>query len=261
MKNTQRNAAILSTLVTCALCACGGSAPAPAAPSQESQTNSVEKPGGSVVTAPAPEASGEKPAEKTPTMVLTETPADKLGSMPAGLGLKLGAKAPDATLTDVAGKTLKLSALYKEGATFIVFYRGGWCPFCNLQLQGLTAAKADFEAKGLKLVAISVDKPDEEAKTKAKHGVAFPMLSDSDLTAHKAFNVVQAPPEAEQKALAGYGINLESYSGKAHHNFAVPAIFLVDKTGAVKWMHIDEEYKTRPSAKQMIEVAAKALSK
>jgi peroxiredoxin len=194
-------------------------------------------------------------------MVLGETPADKLGSAPTRLGLKVGSKAPDAKLTDVSGKVETLSALYHEGPTFVVFYRGGWCPFCNMQLHALTTAKPDFDKKGLRIVAISVDKPEEEAKTQAKQGVPFPMLSDSDLATHKAFNVVHVPAEAEAKALAGYGIDLEKYSGKAHHSFAVPAIFLVDRTGVVRWEHVDEDYKTRPSTKQMLEVADRVLAK
>jgi peroxiredoxin len=248
----------LPSLFVAALVACGGSTPPAESPTQVTSTPVNPEPGPG--TAAVTPAVAEK-APEAPKMVLLDTPANKLGVVPAGFGLKLGAKAPDATLTDVTGKSEKLSALYKDGPTFVIFYRGGWCPFCNIQMQNLGAAKAAFEGKGYKIVAISVDKPDEEAKTKAKHGTAFPMLSDSDMAAHKAFNVVHAPPEAEQKALAGYGINLEAYSGKSHHSFAVPSIFLIDKAGVVKWVHVDEDYKTRPSAAQMIEAAEQALKK
>ena len=194
-------------------------------------------------------------------MVLAETPADKLGSAPAGLGLKVDSKAPDASLPDVSGKTIRLSALYSQAPTFVVFYRGGWCPFCNLQLHALATAKPDFDKEGLRVVAISVDKPDEEAKTTAKQGVTFPMLSDSDLATHRAFNVVHVPKEAEAKGLAKFGVDLEQYSGKSHHSFAVPAIFLVDRAGVVRWVHIDDDYKTRPSPQQMIEVGVRTLKK
>ena len=211
------------------------------------------------VTPTAPMA--DAPEKTPPAMVLGETAADKLGSVPAALGLKVGSKAPNAKLPSVTGKVESLSTLYREGPTFVVFYRGGWCPFCNLQLHALTTAKPDFDKKGLRIVAISVDKPDKGAETQAKHGVPFPMLSDSDLVAHKAFNVVHVPPEAEAKALAGYGIDLAQYSGKAHNNFAVPAIFLVDRSGVIKWVHVDEDYKTRPSPKQMLEVADRTLAR
>ncbi len=256
-----RTVRILTSLsLSAVLAACGGATP------EATQPTAATTPAASAPTAEAPASTAEasKPAtggDKPMTISLTDTPADKLGTVPAGLALKVGSKAPDGTLLDVSGQPQKLSALTKGSPTFVVFYRGGWCPFCNVQMHALSDAKADFEAKGIKVVAISVDKPDEEAKTKAKNGVPFPMLSDSDLAMHKAFNVVHAAPEAEQKALTGFGVSLTSYSGKTHNSFAVPSIFLIDKAGVIQWVHVDEDYKTRPSPKQMLEVAAKTLKK
>ena len=247
---------ILATLF--AVTACGGaSRAAPIAPpsAAEPQTTAAEKPQ-PPMTPPAVTAEAPKPM-----MTLTETPAEKLGTAPASLGLKMGTKAPDATLPDVTGKTQRLAKLYGEGPTFVVFYRGGWCPFCNLQLHDLMTAKPDFDKRGLRIVAISVDLPNESAKTQAKQGVLFPMLSDGNLAAHKAFHIVHVPSDTEAKALVGYGVDLEKYSGQSHHSFAVPSIFLVDKTGVVRWVHVDEDYKTRPSPKQMLEVAERALKK
>ena len=200
-------------------------------------------------TSPAPAA----PAGPT----LGETPDAKLGTAPSGFGIAVGQKAPDATLDDLTGKKQKLSDLYKAGPTLVVFYRGGWCPFCNLQLHDLAAAKADFEKRGIHLVAISVDKPSEEAKTQAKDGVPFPMLSDSKLVAHKAFKVVHATSADEQKKMASFGVDLGAYSGEAHKSFAIPSVFLVDKGGVIRFAHVDEDYKTRPSAKQLLGVADK----
>ncbi len=198
-------------------------------------------------------AGGPAPAK------LAETPAQRLGTAPPGLGIKVGDRAPDASLQDVSGKMRKLSDLYAHGPVFIVFYRGGWCPFCNLQLHELAQSKPEFDKRGVSLAAISVDQPSEEAKTRAKHGIPFPMLSDSKLVAHKAFNVVHVPGDAEQRAFAGYGIDLAAYSGEAHKSFAVPSIFLVDQAGIVRFAHVDPDYKTRPSAKQMLAVADTAL--
>jgi peroxiredoxin len=247
-------------LIQCVALALAGCESTSAEPHMTSAaTTATTAPMAAGPTSTAPPAAMPEKAPPPPT--LSETPADKLGLVEAGFGLKVGSKAPDATLPDVTGKVATLSALYHARPTFVVFYRGGWCPFCNMQLHALTAAKPDFDKKGLALVAISVDKPEEEAKTQAKHGVPFPMLSDSDLATHKAFNVVHVPPEAEAKAMAGYGIDLEKYSGRTHHNFAVPAIFLVDRTGVIRWAHVDEDFKTRPSPKQMLDVADRILVK
>src|SRR5215468_7786061 len=69
-----------------------------------------------------------------PTFTLADTPDAKLGTVPAGMGLKVGSKAPSLTLDSVTGDPQSLADLYAQGPTFVIFYRGGWCPFCNLQM-------------------------------------------------------------------------------------------------------------------------------
>jgi peroxiredoxin len=203
-----------------------------------------------------PAAAGSAPAPASPAQFeIAETPLDRLGSAPRGFGLKVGDKAPDALLPDVSGKTESLAELVSRGPTLLIFYRGGWCPFCNLWLHDYAVAKPEFDRRGVRIVAISVDKPSEEAKTQAKQGVPFPMLSDPKLVAHQAYRVVHVPGDAERRGMAGYGIDLAAYSGESHGDFAVPAIFLIDRDGAVRFVHVDEDYKTRPSARQMLAVA------
>jgi len=255
-------------LASSLLVGCGG---APEPPKASSATPGVGEPSSAapdakpptVALAAEPPAMDPKPAEKpapaAPT--LGETPEAKLGTLAPGFGIAVGQRAPDATLEDITGKKQKLSELYKSGPTFVVFYRGGWCPFCNIQLHDLGAAKADFDKRGVKLVAISVDKPSEEAKTQAKDGVPFPMLSDSKLVAHKGFKVVHVAGEEELKKMTSFGVDLGAYSGEGHKSYAVPAVYLVDKTGVVRFAHVDEDYKTRPSVKQLLGVADKLTAK
>jgi peroxiredoxin len=179
---------------------------------------------------PASTASAQPPASapaavSQPQFKLAGTALDKLGTAPSGFGLKVGDKAPDASLPDVSGETESLAALFSQGPTLLIFYRGGWCRFCNLWLHDYAVAKPEFDRRGVRGVAISVDKPSEEAKTQAKHGVAFPMLSDSKLVAHQAYRVVHVPGDAERTGMAAYGIDLAAYSGESHGDFAVPANF------------------------------------
>lgn len=207
--------------------------------------------------APTPPADAAPPVAEAPKFEVKETAADQLGTTPTGLGLKVGVRAPDGSLPDVSGATVKLSALYAKGPTFVVFYRGGWCPFCNSQLHNLTEAKAEFDKRGVQLVAISVDSPGEEAKTQAKLGVPFPMLSDSKLVVHNAYKIVHKTSPEERQALSGYGIDLQAYSGEAHGNFATAAMFYVDKKGVIRFVHVGEDYQTRPSPAQMLVIADK----
>jgi peroxiredoxin len=239
--------------------ACGGATEPPktAASSSDGSEHAAE-------ATPAPPATPEPTADTKPAPpgpVLAETPDAKLGTAEPGFGLAVGQRAPDATLEDISGKNQKLSDLYEAGPTFVVFYRGGWCPFCNLQLHDLAASKAEFDKRGVRLVAISVDKPTEEAKTQAKDGIPFPMLSDSKLVAHKAFKVVHAATAEEQKKMAGFGLDLSAYSGETHKSYAVPSVFLVDKTGVIRFAHVNQDFKTRPSAKQLLGVADKLVVK
>jgi peroxiredoxin len=197
---------------------------------------------------------------KSPEPVLAQPAAEKLGTAPDGFGLKVGDKAPDATLPDVTGATRNLSQLYAQRPTLLFFYRGGWCPFCNLQIHEYSAAKPEFDARGVAIVAISVDKPSEEAKTQAKQGVAFPMLSDSKLVAHEAYHVVHATTSEERQFFTTHGLDLSAYSGESHGSYAIPATFVIDRTSIVRFVHVDEDYKTRPSAKQMLEVVDRVLA-
>jgi peroxiredoxin len=213
------------------------------------------------VASPAMAAPAPGPSPKPPERRLFETPAEKLGTAPGGFGLAVGDPAPDATLPDVTGTTRRLSDLYAERPTLVIFYRGGWCPFCNLQIHDFSAAAPDFDARGVGIVAISVDKPSEEAKTQAKHGVPFPMLSDSKLVAHRAYRVVHVTGPAEREAFMSHGLDLSAYSGESHGSYAVPAIFLVDREKTVRFVHADEDYKTRPSAREMLEVVDRVLAR
>ena len=193
-------------------------------------------------SAPTFEASTPKP--------LTEPAADALGTREDGLGLAVGAAIPSFVIQDFRGETFS-SAAIKEADTLVVFYRGGWCPFCNFQIRELSQSHDKFKALGVSLVAISVDQPDAAAVTRNAYEVPFPVLSDPHLKAHDAFNVVLQLDAAGVARLEKYGHDIEKWSGKDHHKMAVPAVFLV-RDGKVAWAHVARDYKTRPSTEQLL---------
>ncbi len=205
------------------------------------------------VTAEAP-PQPELPRAKEFTAVDTS----KLGTLPDGIGIAVGQPAPDAELTDFDGKPTTLGSLYAEGPVLLVFYRGGWCPFCNFQVRELVEGRKRFAELGVKPVLISVDQPSASTRTRDAWHIPYPVLSDPQLAAHEAWRVVHQVDDERFSWLADKGLDLEAASGQTHHKIAVPSIFLVDG-GEVKWAHADPEYKVRPTNEQLFEVITQHL--
>lgn len=194
-----------------------------------------------------------QPAPKAPMqMEYAQTPAAQLGTLPKDVGLAVGSKVQDLRLSDADGHPVQLMEVVKRGPVLVVFYRGGWCPFCNFQIRSLTQAHGELQKRGITPVAISVDKVQESAKTRATYKVPFPVLSDPDLVAHRAFRMVHHAEDAEVAKLKGFGIDLEASSGRKHHDFAIPGLFLIDREGTVRWAHADPDYKVRPKTEQIL---------
>ena len=193
--------------------------------------------------------------EASPPKAFTETADDAVGTREDGLGLAVGAVPPSFEIRDFRGAPFS-SAKLSDADTLVVFYRGGWCPYCNFQIRELSQSHEKFEALGVSLVAISVDRADAAAVTQRAYEVPFPVLSDPDLAAHEAFNVVLELGSVGVAGLAAYGYDIEKWSGEDHHKMAVPAVFLV-RGGKVAWAHVARDYKTRPSAEQLLAAVAR----
>ncbi len=207
----------------------------------------------------APKAD-EKEWNRRRVKEFTNANKTQLGVLAKEIGVKIGAKAPDATLKNSEGQTVSLSSTWKEGSALVVFYRGGWCPYCNSQMRDLTLSAQDFAERAITPVAISVDTIDETAKTDRTYNIPFPLLSDPELLAHKAWNVTNVVDDAGHQRLLGFGIDIEKASGQKHRTIGVPSMFLVDNQGIVRWAHADPKYKIRPRAKDVLE-AIDALTK
>lgn len=183
----------------------------------------------------------------------TATPeADRIGTLPTDIGIPVGEQAPDAVLRDIEGREVRLRDLVVKGPILLLFYRGGWCPFCNFQIHEMTEAYPELERRGVTPVAVSVDCVDEAATTQATYTIPFPVLSDPDLVAHRAFRVARHVGEAEVTRLRGFGMDIERSSGRDHHMIAIPSVFIIDREGIVRWAHADRDYKVRPSTEQII---------
>ncbi len=199
------------------------------------------------------ETSLELPAELPE---LNVTAAGVLGSNEEGIGLKVGDRVANFSVQTHDGQPASMEGLLKANSTLLViFYRGGWCPYCNRQIRELTEAWPEFEQRKITPVLISVDKTDGASLAQRTYEIPFPVLSDPELKAHRAFDVTFDVDDAMYERYKGYGLDLEQWSGQGHHKIAVAAAFFVNKKGVVTWAHTTKDYKTRPSAQQLLTVA------
>ncbi len=160
--------------------------------------------------------------------------------------LRVGDRAPDATLPDAAGRLVTLSSLWTKGSLVIVFYRGQWCPYCNLELRAWQSKLDELAAKGASLVAISPQTPDGSLTTAEKNELAFPVLSDSSLFAAESYGIAFTMPAELQALYKAGGIDLATINGNGVWQLPVPATFVVDRTGTVVHASVDADYRRRP---------------
>lgn len=168
--------------------------------------------------------------------------------------LDKGASVPKLTLRGVDGKAFDLSASVAKRPTVLIFYRGGWCPFCNQQMSGLQGVVKDLTDAGYQLLAVSPDKPEELAKSMDKHTLTYTLLSDSDAAGIQAFGLAF-------KAASSQFTLLEQYSGEKTHALPVPAVYILGTDGTIKFVHFDPNYKARMDPAKIVEQAKAALSK
>jgi len=183
--------------------------------------------------------------------------AATLGTNDDGIGLAAGDGVPAFTSHSVTGEPVHWNELAQEGPLLVVFYRGGWCPYCNVQIRQLTLAYPEFEERGILPVLISADRPDAASLAQNHYEIPFPVLSDPDLAAHVAFGVTLEVDDETVERYKEYGIDLEAWSGRDHHTIAVSSAFLVDVDGVVQWAHTSLDYKTRPSPEQLLDAVGR----
>lgn len=167
--------------------------------------------------------------------------------------IKTGVMAPDATLKALDGKETKLKSVLGGKPTVLIFYRGGWCPFCNAHLSELAKIEGDIRAKGYQIVAISPDTPAELSKTMDKDHVTYRLYSDSPAEAIKKFGIAfRVDDDTFTMYRDRYKIDLERSSGMTHHILPVPSVFVVDKSGKIIFSHSNPDYKVRLKGEEIL---------
>ena len=159
--------------------------------------------------------------------------------------IKDGMKIPAVELDKVGGGRLSLVDAVRHKPAVVVFYRGGWCPFCNLQLQGLRKIQKFVKNKGYQLLAISPDKASKLKESSKRHQLGYTLLSDSNAAAMKAFGIAFRVDSKTIVKYKTFGIDLNEASGMDHHILPVPSVFIVNQNGEVVFSYVNPNYKVR----------------
>jgi peroxiredoxin len=168
--------------------------------------------------------------------------------------LRLGTPVPNVFLTDALGNTVGLKSMHGGKTTVIIFYRGGWCPYCNLELREWQRLLPELQSAGGQLIAISPQLPDNSLNTSQKIELAYPVLSDSSLAAANAFGIAfELPPELIE-LYSKVGNDLPTLNGNGQWVLPIPATFVFDAEGNLVFRHVESDYRQRAEPAQVIEL-------
>jgi peroxiredoxin len=156
-----------------------------------------------------------------------------------------GSSAPDFTLPNALGEDISLNRLLNEGPVVLSFYRGAWCPFCNLELRALEQAVPDITALGARLVAVSGQTPDNSLSMMEKNGLTYDVLSDVGLTVAKSYGLVFELPDYLQTDYRALGHPIPRFNGTDQQTLPIPGTFVIDPTGIIRYAYVNPNYMYR----------------
>jgi peroxiredoxin len=157
-----------------------------------------------------------------------------------------GDAAPDVAVLDSQGAPVRLRDHWAAGPLIVVFFRGGWCNYCNLQLRDWQRHHEALRRLGATLLAISPQAPQRFTASTGDSPLAFPVLSDMDLAAADAFGIAFTLPPELVEYFAEIGTDIPVLNGNGLWALPVPATFVVDTDGVIRYADVEPDYRRRP---------------
>lgn len=180
----------------------------------------------------------------------------------ANAGLKVGEKAPDFTLPNAFGKPVNLYQQLKQGPVILAFYRGAWCPFCNLQLRAYQHALPVFQRYQANLITITPQLPDQSIQQVKKTPLTFEVLSDLDSAVMKTYQLFfEVPRDLHEVYKAMEIVNLEEFNGQGRIELPVPGTFIIDQQGIIRAAFADPDWTKRMEPIDIVLALAKIRKK
>lgn len=173
--------------------------------------------------------------------------------------LAVGDRIPSVQVADSDGRRIDLSELTAEKPTVIIFYRGGWCPYCSTHLGAVGAVESRLLDLGYQVIAISTDRPEKVKESEEKHDFTYRLLSDSRMDAARAFGLAFKVDDQTIEQYHEYGIDLEDASGESHHLLPVPGVFIAGTDGVIRFVYTNPDYTVRLEPEDLLEAAEEAI--
>jgi peroxiredoxin len=180
--------------------------------------------------------------------------AELIASGQAKRALKAGDKAPDFVLNDPDGKPVSSRDLLAKGPLVLSFYRGVWCPYCNMELQALQAELAAIEARGVSLVAISPQTAPNSRRSQRDNKLGFPILTDAKAEVANAFGIRFALPNYLVEVYKGFKNDLPLVNDDPSWVLPMPARYVIGTDGIIAYAEINPDYTQRPDPSELLPV-------
>jgi peroxiredoxin len=171
---------------------------------------------------------------------------EEVASSGVAPGLEVGTSAPNFALPNALGQSVELAQRLRSGPVVLTFYRGAWCPYCNVTLRAFQAALPRFRTHGASVIAISPQTPDRSLSLTEKHSLEFDVLSDVEQSVIRAYRVqFTSPADIKDLYLDTFHNDLSTQTADGSWALPIPATFVIDRTGVIRARHVAVDYRTR----------------
>jgi peroxiredoxin len=177
-----------------------------------------------------------------------------LAAQPAPAGVvEVGDTLADFELLDPYGSATSLYQALGGRVSVLVFYRGAWCPYCNIALNAYQAELVpELDRRGVRLVAISPQAPDGSLSMQEKNALSFTVLSDPGNQIAKAIGIVTGPSDDARAAQLQLGLDLTAVNADGTTGLPMPTTLIVDGDRVVRWVDVHLDYTTRSEPKEIL---------
>ena len=174
---------------------------------------------------------------------------------------QVGDQAPNIVLPDVHGQPFEVTRLLAKGPVIVTFYRGGWCPYCNLELKAYQAVLPRIAAAGASLVAISPEKPDDTVSTTEKNALTFPVLSDVGHQVGKAFGLVYSFTDELRSVYDGFKLDIPDKNGTPDDwSLPLAATYVIGTDGRILFADTSVDYRRRTDPLDVLQVLERRVA-